>query len=56
MIIYILFSYLFMLGFAAYSEKVKATTKTYSAIAFIIAPLSMPFFIGLSFAVFMDEE
>lgn len=45
-----------MLGFAGYSEKVKATTKSYSVVALLLAPVSMPFFIGLSLAVFMDEE
>lgn len=56
MILYVTFSYLFMLGFCGYSEKVGATTKTYSAIAFVLSPVAMPLFIGLSLAAFMDEE
>ena len=56
MILYVVFSYIFMFGFAGYSDKVKATTKRYSVTAFILAPLSMPMFLGLSLAVWMDEE
>ena len=49
-IFYIVFSYLYMLGFLAdyYNGKKKANGHVASALLFLLAPLAMPFLMGMN--------